>query len=282
METVIGLGQAGCNIADAFSKYGVYDIYKVDTNLLHDSHSYNLPVYNTHEEYEKKAPNLKMFFSTVDTDILLVVSGAGKVSGVILKVFEQLVGQLGPSRVNVLYIKPDIEELSGEFKLQERLVYNVLQQYARSGMFNNLILVSNPELGKIIGEVPIRSYYEKLNETIVSTIHMINVFEHSEAEIKTNLRKSETSRISTLGIYNSEEEEEKLFFPLDNQLEMHYYYAINEQTLESDGGLMPSIKKKMREINNSSQRGTYGVYSTQYSTNYAYLISFSQKIQKDA
>jgi len=280
MEAIIGVGKAGCNIADAFSKYGTYEVYKIDTGIESNSHSLGLSACGTHEEYEKNTPDMSEFISSVESDVLVVVSGAGKVSGVTLKVLEQLVKKLGTEKVNVLYIKPDTEELSGESKMQENLVYSVLQQYARSGMINNLILVSNPELEKIIGDVPIRSYYEKLNELLVSTIHMINIFNHSEAEIKTNLRRSETSRISTLGIYNFEENEEKMFFPLDNRLEMHYYYAINEETLESDGGLMQSIKNKMREINNSSQRGTYGVYSTQYPTNYAYLISFSQKIQK--
>ena len=280
METIIGVGKAGCNIADAFSKYGTYEVYKIDAGIESNLHSLGLPACDTHEEYEKNTPDISGFVSNVESDVLVVVSGAGKVSGVTLKVLEQLVKKLDTEKVNVLYIKPDTEELSGESKMQERLVYNVLQQYARSGMLNNLILVSNPELEKIIGDVPIRSYYEKLNELLVSTIHMINIFNHSEAEIKTNLRRSEASRISTLGIYNFEENEERMFFSLDNQLEMHYYYAINEETLESDGGMMQSIKNKMREINNSSQRGTYGVYSTQYPTNYAYLISFSQKIQK--
>jgi len=280
MESIVGIGKAGCDIADAFSKYGTYDVYKIDTGIENSSNSLGLPARDTHEEYEKNTPDISELLSSIESDVLVVVSGAGKVSGITLKVLEQLVTKLGTEEVSVLYIKPDTEELSGEIEMQEHLVFNVLQQYARSGMISNLILVSNPELEKIIGDVPIRSYYEKLNELLVSTIHMINIFNHSEAELKNNLRRSETSRISTLGIYNFEENEEKMFFSLDNRLEMHYYYAINESTLESDGGLMQSIKNKMREINNSSQRGTYGVYSTQYPTNYAYLISFSQKIQK--
>ena len=149
-------------------------------------------------------------------------------------------------------------------------------------MIKSMMLVNNPSLEKIVGEVPIRVYFEKLNDLMVSTMHMINIFDHSEPEIKSYFRKSDASRICTLGISNLDHEEEKMFFPLDNKLEMHYYYAINENTLESDGALIKNIKSKMRNINTSEQRGTYGVYSTKYSENYVYLISFSQMIQKSS
>ena len=282
METIIGIGNAGCNVAATFQKYNVYDVYKINNDISSDSNNYNLITRNSHQEYEETCPDLKLFFSNIKTDSLVVLSGAGKKSGICLKALEQLVNHLGSERVNVLYIRPDTEQLAGDAEMHERLVYNVLQQYVRSGMFNNMMLISNVELEKIVGDVPVRGYYEKLNELLVSTIHMTNVFEHSKAEIKTSFKKSDISRICTFGIYDLEKKEEKLFFPLDNQLEMHYYYAINEETLESDGNLMQDIKSKMREINNSSQRGSYGVYSTQYSTNYTYLISFSQKIQKSS
>ena len=281
METIVGIGSAGCNISEGFRKYKLYDIYKIDSGITNDSFNYGLQDQDTHQGFEEASNNFEMFFANVDTDVMVVVSGGGKASGVTLKVLEQLVKKLGKERVNVLYVQPDIDQISGEAKLYEKLVFNVLQQYARSGMYNNMMLVSNPELESAIGDVPLRGYFDKLNELVVSTIHMINVFEHSEAEMKIKFRKSETSKISTFGIYNLETDEEKLFFPLDNQLEMHYYYAINEKTLESDGNLMQGIKNKMREINNSSQRGTYGVYSTQYDSNYSYLISFSQKVQNN-
>ena len=33
MKAIIGLGEAGCNIADQFAKYPQYRIYKIDTGL---------------------------------------------------------------------------------------------------------------------------------------------------------------------------------------------------------------------------------------------------------
>ena len=282
METIIGIGAAGCNIADDFADYNLYNIYKIDVGLEQSTHTYPVHEYATHEEYEKQAPDFKNFFSAIDSEVLVIVCGAGSISGIVLKTLEQLVTQIKPENVNVLYIRPDTEELNGNVKLQERLVYNVLQEYARSGMFNDLILVDNISLEKIVGDIPIRVYFEKLNELLVSTLHMINIFDHSEAEINSFFKKSAASKILTLGLYDSEEDEEKLFFPLSKKLERHYYYAINEEALKSDGGLMQNIKNKMRDINQGGQRGTYAVYPTQYKTNYAYTISFSQDIQKSA
>ena len=282
METIVGIGSAGCNIADQFAQYSQYNIYKIDTGLKHDSYSYNIEECNTHEEYEKQVPDFQNFFSVINSKVLVIVSGAGNISGITLKTIEQLVIQVKPENVDVLYIRPDVEDLNGATKLQERLVYNVLQQYARSGMFNNLILVDNPSLEKIVGEVPIRVYFEKLNEVLVSTLHLINVFDHSDMVINSFFKKSNSSRISTLGIYDIEEDEEKLFFPLNKRTERHYYYAINDEALDSDGTLIQNIKRKMREINNSGQRATYAVYPTKYSNNFVYIITFSQHIQKNA
>jgi hypothetical protein len=281
METIVGIGSAGCNIANQFAQYSQYNIYKIDVGLKYDSFSYNVDEYDTHEEHEKQTPDFQNFFSAINSKVLIITSGAGNISGIALKTIEQLVIQVKPENVDVLYIRPDIEDLNGSIKLQEKLVYNVLQQYARSGMFNNLILVDNPSLEKIVGDVPIRVYFEKLNEVLVSTLHLINIFDHSDAEINSFFKKSDSSRISTLGIYDIEEDEEKLFFPLNKRVERHYYYAINDEALDSDGTLIQNIKRKMREINNLGQRATYAVYPTKYSNNFVYIITFSQNIQKD-
>ena len=56
----------------------------------------------------------------------------------------------------------------------------VFQQYARSALLKRVFLISNHHLENIIGNVPIVGYFDKLNEILVSTLHMINVFKNSE------------------------------------------------------------------------------------------------------
>ena len=54
---IIGLGQAGCNLADCFSKYPQYKIYKIDVGV--EGHRcFNVQKQNTPEDYEANTPNL--------------------------------------------------------------------------------------------------------------------------------------------------------------------------------------------------------------------------------
>ena len=271
METIIGLGSAGCNIADCFAKYPQYEIYKLDAGI-YGKDCYFLPEYDTPEEYEAHIGDLTNVFGEISGDILFVVGGSGNVSGGALRALEQL----RHCTINVLYIEPDVALLSGARVLQERTTYYVLQEYARSGLFERLFLVSNPQLEKILGEVPIIGYNDKLNELLVSAIHMINVYNNNEPVVKNFSDFKEHTRISTIGITNLENEK-KLFFSLDGIREMRYYYAINRDKLETDGTLMRKITENVK--NESDIDVSYGIYATDYADDYVYCVANASMIQ---
>ena len=72
MDTIIGLGKAGCAIADKFAEYPQYKIFKIDSEAL-DSKSKNCHLIkrrHTPEEYEKTIRTMKTFFSKTTEDIL--------------------------------------------------------------------------------------------------------------------------------------------------------------------------------------------------------------------
>ena len=172
-------------------------------------------------------------------------------------------------------------QLLGELgKKQERLTYQILQQYARSGLFNMLYLISNPTLEKIIDKVSIINYDKQLNQLIVATIHMINVFNHTKSVMNTFDELPETARIATIGIVNIKENEQKLFFPLDSIREMRYYYSINREELEKEGSLLSSVKQYIKEVSSDKTRASYGIYTSNYKQNYGYAIAYSSEIQK--
>ena len=54
MQTVIGLGQAGCNIADQFKQYPQYKIIKLDEGLRKTKSSFGLKRQASPELYEEK------------------------------------------------------------------------------------------------------------------------------------------------------------------------------------------------------------------------------------
>jgi len=270
MDTIIGLGNAGCRIADKFASYQQYTTLKIDSeNIEKDDNSFILPQYDTPEKYEQNLPSLKKFFKNITDDILFVVCGAGVISGAALRILEQIQAQ----NINVLYIKPDLKFLGENNLLQERLVRNILQEYARSGVFNKLYIVDNNEVEKILGEIPIIGFFDKINELIVSTVHMINVYKHLDSVYSTPYIGKEIARIATFGLFDFDSEKEKLFFLLDSISEKCYYYAINQKTLETDGKLLRRLTENITNNTKDEQVTTsFQVYSTSYNENYGYII----------
>ena len=275
MDTIVGLGKAGCAIADKFAQYPQYKVFKIDSEGL-DSKSKNnyvLTKQGSPEDYETSVRSMKTFFKRITDDVLFILSGSGMISGSALQILKNLKDR----NVNILYIKPDLEFLGHNNILQERVVRNVLQEYTRSGLFNRIFLVDNKRIEQILGEVPIIGYYDKLNELIVSTFHMVNVYNHQEAIHATPFDTADTTRISTLGILNVDEGEEKLFFSLDNIREKCYYYAINSKVLETDGKLLRTLTDNINKNIGKEVRAGFQVYSTSYEQSYGYLVANTEK-----
>lgn len=278
MKTIIGLGQAGCNIADKFSQYPQYKIYKIDTELKKAPRCYPFPKYKKTEEYEKKCPNLKSFLKHVKGDILFITS-CGSIAAASLCVLEQIKNKCN---IEILYIRPDRSLLSQEKILNDNVVFHVFQEYARSDLFKRIYLIDNVEVGKIIGDIPIRQYYDKINELVVSTVHMVNVFNNSESEINTFSKVLEPARISTFSLLNYETSEEKMFFNLDIPREKRYYYGVPEKTLQTDGTLLKKITKQLKNLKeHDKMKVSYGVFSTNYDVPYIYGLSSSSLVQNN-
>lgn len=274
MDTVIGLGSAGCNIADEFAKYSQYKIYKIDCELdgLRQEGIYNMPWQDSVERYEEKCPDMTNFFKGLSGDILFVLGGSGNISGAALSILERV----KHCNINILYIRPDLESISVTKKNQEWVVFNILQEYTRSGVFERMYLVDNSKVEKTLGNVPVIGYYDKLNNMIVSTLHMVNVYNHIGSVVDTFSKPMVGRRISTIGFYDTKNNENNLFYLLDNVGEVRYYYAINREKLETDGDIL----KKVREQIKGDTETSYGIFATNYEQDYVYTIAHSSEIQR--
>jgi len=276
MDTIIGLGNAGCAIADKFAKYPQYLTYKLDVGLKRSKTTFPLKEHQKFEDYEEKVPSLKTLFKEVTGDVLFVVSGGGKVSSASLQILEYL----KKYNISILYIKPEMSLLNEVQAKLERLVYNVFQEYTRSGIFERMYIVSNEEIEYVAGGVSIKNYYEKINEMIVSTIHMINVYKNNDSVNDTFCDLPVGTRLTTIGMSDLEKNEDKMFFSLDNVSDIVYYYTYNKDKLESDFELMGKIKKAVSEKKEEGVRVTYGIFETNYEQDYIYCLNHSSVIQK--
>ena len=269
---IIGLGKAGCNIARVFSKFPQYEAYGIDA---HKEADVTIKHRKTHEEYEKHFPSLKRKFKFSGEDVAVIVGGSGRISGGILRLLEQL----KTNRLSVFYIQPDLALLSEVQRMQEKIVKNVLQEYARSGMIECIYLIDNLKVEKGVGEVPIMGYFDVVNQAIVNTVHMINVFKNSEPIIGNFTKPSPLSRIATMGVLDVEEEKEKWFYDLKKARDVVYYYGINENDLREDGTLFRKITNYVKSRLDEGTNISYGVFETTYDQKYCYCIKYSSMVQ---
>ena len=169
---ILCLGSAACNIASFFEKYPQYKIFKINVDISGEG-CYNIPILETAEEYEQYGyPELSSFLSDVAGPTTFVVAGSSKISCASLRILEHI----RHLPIRILYVMPDLDFLDDTQRMQERLVRAVLQEYTRSGVFEEICLISNKLLDDIVGGAPVIGYYDKLNEALIPTVHMINVF----------------------------------------------------------------------------------------------------------
>ena len=276
---VVGLGGAGCAIAKQFEKYPQYNVSYVDTGLTKSKSQFPITKRDSHEEYDKRQIRMTRFVNALPASdsCLLVMAGSGAVSGASLQVLKFLSKRF---TVSVLYVKPDHELLGRQAYLQDRICYNVLQEYARSGAIRDICLVSNAHIEEILEEsLTTENYFDKVNELISYTYHMVNVFERT-TPILDNLVKNENHvRIHTMGLVDFDTGEEKMFFPLDKADNKCYYYAISNKELEKDYKLLRSISKKVRSRTPDGSEPSYQIHSTNYDTNFAFAEFWTSNIQ---
>jgi len=262
---VIGLGKAGCSIAEMFKSY---DNYKV---LTYDGGK-NVPLNESSEGYENGFPNKKELAKIKGETIWFFVCGAGKVAGATLRLLEQV----KENKINIVYIVPDVSILSDLAKKRNRVGAGVLQEYARSGLFEAIYLVSNNSLQEIVGEAPLASYYSKMNELIFNCVHSMNVFAHTDPVFGQLHEPKAISTIRTFSFFETNKKEKKLFFPLDNVTETCYINNIKKSEIENNSNLISEIKNRLDDDIISS----FTVYQSPYEHSYAYGIHYTHFIQE--
>ena len=262
MISIVGLGNAASHIAEQFKQTKNYNVFVLNDKVERNSkYKFKLKSYDTPEEYEENIPNVEKFFEKADEHIQFFIMGSSFSSNYSLGILEQLKHK----RVDIFYIQPDAELMTGIPKLLDKVVFSVLQEYARCGLLNSFTAISNVMIEKSIGNIPIKTYYEQLNNSIFSTVHYINYFNNAEPEIGMVAKPLEINRIRTFGILNTKNLEEKWLYELDMERDLCYYLCINKQRLEKEGGLHKKIVDLLKDKpHNAFRRISYAIYETEY------------------
>ena len=279
MISVVGLGTGASNVAALFKEMPQYNVFCINDKVTRTSkYKFRLKTENTPEACEESIPDLTSFFDNVDEHVQFFVIGSTMSSNYSLGVLEQLQGK----KVDLFYIKPDIELLSGIPRLMENAAFGVLQQYARSGLLNSITLISNLKMEETLQSVPVKQYYDALNTLIQSSVHYMNYFDHNEPEIGITTTPSEVCRIRTLGMVDMQKLQEKWFFELDIAREVCYYLCINEEKLAKDGSLhkryVDILKEKPR---NAFRNVSYAIYETPSGRDFGFCVARTNAIQEN-
>lgn len=279
MKTILGIGTAGCNVVEQLSQYPAYECHYISNEYKKTTKfKFALPEQPGPEEYESMdMTRLHKWLSKIKKKCTIFLCGASDSTGIILRALEKLYKQ--GVEMEIVYFVPETEVLSESKILHQRTALGVLQNFARSGLFLKICLVSNLKLEEIAGSTNVYEYYNQINNVFASTYYMIDVFKNTQPITSTFKKVRESCRITTIGIV-SEQESEKLFFPLENEIEMVYYYGINEEKLRTEENLFRTITNNVKSKITDERKVSFGIYPTQYEDDYIYVEYFSPKIQQ--
>tara|TARA_R110000796_G_scaffold4338_5_gene16848 strand:+ start:5744 stop:6589 length:846 start_codon:yes stop_codon:yes gene_type:complete len=280
MEKVIGLGATGCSVAEEFSEYPEYRVYKIGSGLPTKG-NYVVEARADIQSYEEAADgeDLAIYLRSVreGDDVVLVLGGGEPMTGMALTVLEQLKG----SKVSILYISPDRSMCSKTQLRDDRIVHNILQQYARSGLFERIYFIDRSAVEDMVGDVSIKDFERSVSNLIASTVAMVNYFNHTEPVISNSIEPDKICRIATFGVSALKVDADvKYLSALNGAQDIHYYYGIPSSYLEEDGALMRDIKTQTKSLSEPEVNTSFSVYSTTFEEPMVLCVAYTKEIQK--
>ena len=156
----------------------------------------------------------------------------------------------------------------------------MFQEYARSDLFKRVYLLDNQKISDIMGPVPIMKHWDSLNNLIVSTYHMINVLQNTEALLKSSNQVPATAKIKTLSVVNLEEKKEEVFYDLEYPRAKNFYFALSEEYMKDNKELLSEVRGYVADQQTEKCDTAYAIYKTDYEQNYVYGIHHATFVQE--
>ena len=134
---LIGIGNAGSNLLGCFGEH-----HKKITIMPKD---FPKQCKKT-EDYEEHCPDFSKRLKFKEDECWVALCGAGKVAGCTLRVLETIKNK----KINIIYICPDPSITTPLQAKRHKVVFNVLQEFTRSGLLNRIYLFSNKQIINIM------------------------------------------------------------------------------------------------------------------------------------
>jgi len=278
MISLIGIGEAGCNVVSLFENHKEYNCFLFSEGQENTKYTRKLSKVAKAEDCEGKAPKLSSYKTeeAIQDRVQVFLCGSSFSANYTLAILQQIRDR----QIDIFYIKPDVDLLIGDSKLQERAIFGILQEYARSGLFKSFTILSNPAIEKTIGEIPIKKYFDTINKSIYYAVHYLNVFDHTTPLVGNLSKPSDVQRIRSVGIVSVNKLTENWYYKLEEDRDVAYYLCIANERLETDGKLhsrvVESLKSKPR---NAFKNVTYGIYESPYETDFGFCVAHTNFVQ---
>jgi hypothetical protein len=277
---IIGLGKAGCKIAELFKEYPQYKVFLLDSEdkYKRKKNCFYIPSQKSAELYDANPIDLAKLIGSLDDDeeVYFIVCGSGKVSACSLWILKELTEK----KINIVYVKPDSSTLDKKSIMRNRAHFHILQEYTRSGVFERMFIFNNNSMSDIVGKTSILSFYPKINKLLATSIHWYNIYINSDPVFDTFRDKYISSRVGTISIVNIDESQAIDCFEMKDVNQIEYFFGVNRIRIEDDEELF----EKLTNIS-SSESGdksiSFGVYSTELEEGFSFALKSSSKIQSE-
>lgn len=281
MISLIGIGEAGCNVVSQFEDHKEYNCFLFSEGQENTKYTRKLPRVAMAEDCEGEAPKLSSYKTreTIQDRVQVFLCGSSFSANYTLAILEQI----KEKKIDIFYIKPDVDLLIGEVRLQERAIFGILQEYARSGLFNSFTIFSNPAIEKTIGEIPIKKYFEMINKNIYYAVHYLNVFDHTTPLVGNLSKPSEVQKIRSIGVISVDKLSEQWYYKMQEDRDVTYYLCIASERLENDGKLHSKVVQNLKsKPRNAFKNVTYAIYESPYESDFGFCVAYTNFIQNNS
>lgn len=265
---IIGIGSVGCKVASWFKQYPKqYRTLFIDT-VKYGTKSLLLPKCSTHEDFEQQCPDFSDILGRLKGKTFIFLTGANRASGVTLRVLSSLKNN---ENNTIVYIQTENDS---------NLIFGVLQEYTRSGLFEDMIILSNKSVEKAFDGISVVGYFDTINDYMANLVDNYNYFQFNDPVFFRNERSLRGVRISTLSVVDMDSQMENKLFDLDFVSERRYSFGVSKEILETDKTYLNKVKNFLNTVNpNKEIRINYAIYQMEGGKNVALCCLRSSEIQ---